>query len=649
MAQLRELLNQGRIGTMILPNRLVMAPMRTLFATEGGYVTPRMIAYYEERAKGKVGLIVVEPGCVDTQGKGWTSQLAVYSDEFVPGLRELTDAIHKHGARAAIQLFHSGGATRASVTHQQPIAPSPVSAVAYWGTMAAYDRPREVTAEGIRRVVQSFGEAANRARLAGFDAVELHAGREYLFGQFLSPRFSQRQDEYGGSTRNRARLLLETIKAAKEKAGQNFPVWPRLNWWDFGLEGGTPVTEAQEICRMVEEAGADAIHIRVSSMNWGLGPQIPPPMAQRPGSFLPLVEAVKEAVSIPVIAVGRIDLKLGEEVLREGRADFIAMGRGLLTDPQVLIKASAGRWDEIAPCIGCMRCVFGKNATVNCTVNAAVAREQEYQITRATKAKRVLIIGGGPAGMEAARVAALRGHEVILYEKGERLGGQLLLAVKPPFKDHLASLAPYLQAQLEKLKVRVELGIEAGQEIIEKAKPDVVIVAAGTIPIIPEIPGLSLHKNKVFLTSQALTTGIGSGRKVVVIGGELVGCETAEVLADKGYEVTVTRRGAAMATRLEPFLREILLPRLSGKNVAMFTGVKYEEVTDKGLRITANDGSKRLLEADSIVLAAGARPDRRIYDELQGRLAEIYLAGDCVEPRGIMEAIHDGAAIAFSL
>ena len=639
-----KLFEPGRIGEMELRNRMVMPAMGTNLATRDGYVTEQMKDYYEERAKGGVGLVIVEVTCVDSPtGKTIPCQLLVDDDKFIPGLSELAEVIHRHGAKAALQLMHAGRAARSKITHMQPVAPSAIpmpfpSMVGYEGEI-----PRELTISEIKDLVGKFGKAAQRAKRAGFDGVEIHSLGLYLVAQFLSSASNKRQDDYGGELKNRARFLLDIIKAIKEAAGQDYPTWCRLTVREFGIEGGITLEEGQEVARMAQEAGADAIH--VTAMAWGVSPRVRPPTAERPGSIMPFAEAIKKVVIIPVIAVGRIDPELGERVLQEGKADFIAIGRGLITGPELPRKAASGRIDEIKPCIGCMRCthvILHKSEGLQCTVNAAVGKEREYELRPAEVIKKVLAVGGGPAGMEAARVAALRGHQVTLYEKQSKLGGQLLQAIVPPHKNNLVSLIDYLVTQMARQGVKVKLGIEATPELIEEAKPDVVILATGVTPLIPEIPGI--HRPNV-VTAQKVLEGEEVGERIVVIGGELVGCEIAEYLAERAKKVIIARRGLLMATRIIPGLRELLLSRLAAKGVTMLTGVKYQELTDKGPAITTKEGEKQIIEADTVVLAAGAKPNRVLLQALEGKIPEIYSIGDCVEPRGIAGAIADGYRI----
>jgi len=645
---LTRLFEPARIRQMELKNRIVMPPMGTNFGTPEGYVTEQMKDYYEERAKGGVGLVTVEVTCIDSPtGKTIARQLVADDDKFIPGLSKLVEVIHRHGAKAVLQLSHAGRGARSTITHTQPVAPSAIPMP--FGTLVGYEGelPRELTVSEIKDLVGKFGQAAERAKRAGFDGVMPHATGYYLVAQFLSSAANKRQDEYGGELENRARFLLEIIEAIKEAVGEDYPLLCKVSAREFGVGAGITLEEGQQIARMAQEAGVHALE--VAGMIWGVSPRLPPPTSERPGSTLPFVEAIKKAVTIPLIAGGRIDPELGERVLQEGKADFIAIGKGLIADPELPQKAASGRMDEIRPCIGCIRCidsVTAKGEGMMCAVNAAAGSEREYEIGLAERSRRVIVVGGGPAGMEAARVAALRGHQVTLYEKQPKLGGQLLQAIVPPHKTNLPSLIDYLTTQMVKQGVKVDLGTEATPELIEETRPDVVILATGITPLVPAIPGI--HRPSV-VTARQVLDGEEVGERIAIIGGGLVGCETAEFLAEQGKMVTVLEVLDEVAARIILALRLLLLSRLADKGVTILTGAKCQELTDSGLAIITREGEKQTIAADSVVLAAGETPNRVLLQRLEGKVPEIYPIGDCVEPGGIAEAIADGCRIGLRI
>jgi len=630
-----KLLEPLTVGTMRLKNRFVMPPMVTNFATREGYVTDRSRNYYGARAEGGVGLVIVEATCIETPvGKGFYNQLVIDDDKFIPGLRTLAEAIQRHGARAAIQLHHAGRNSSSAITGQQLVAPSAIP-------MPNGEIPRELTVDEIKATIRRFAEAAGRAKEVGFDAVEIHAAHGYLISQFLSAGSNKRQDEYGGDLKNRARMLLETIAAVKTAVGDSYPVWCRINGREYGIEGGITIEEAQETARMCQAAGIVAVH--VSAFGYGTDPRHLPLSAQREGYLLRFAEAVKPAVNLPVITVGGMTLALGEKALQEGKANLIAIGRGLLADPQIPNKVAENRPEDITPCILCGTCqggLQGEGATLHCRVNPALGQEGESIITRADKPKKVVVIGGGPAGMEAAMIAARRGHQVTLLEKDWKLGGQLLLAAIPPYKERLAKFNEYLTIQIEKAGISVKTGQEAGITEIEALAPDAVVLATGLVPFIPEIPGID--GSHVVLAEDVLTGRAQVGERVVIIGGELVGCETAEFLVDAEKKVTIARRGPTIAVAQAPIVREPLVGRLADKGVTMLTGVRYEEITPDGLVITNREGRQQTIPADTIVLAAGSRPNTELLKALEEKVPEVYRIGDCLEPRSLMEALAEG-------
>jgi 2,4-dienoyl-CoA reductase-like NADH-dependent reductase (Old Yellow Enzyme family)/NADPH-dependent 2,4-dienoyl-CoA reductase/sulfur reductase-like enzyme len=626
-----KLFESGRIGRLELKNRLVMPPMATNYASKEGEVTERQIAYYEERAKGGIGLIIVEVSCVDMPvGKGMGRQIAIDDDKFIPGLSNLAKAIKRRGAGAAIQLHHAGRQTTSKITHNQPVAPSPVTGDG--------DPPRELTLEEIAGLIQRFAEAALRAKRAGFDGVEIHGAHGYLVSQFLSPLSNRRQDAYGGSLENRARFLLEIIKAARNQVGKDYPLWCRLSAVEIGAAGGITLEETQNVAKLAEKAGVDAIHVSAHQV----GPSRRPPMAQPACYFVPWAGAIKEAVSVPVIAVSRILPELAEDVIVDGNADFVSIGRQLLVEPYVAQKIAAGKIEDIRPCIYCLTCLDSINWSregVRCVVNPTLGKEQESQLEKTKSPGKVVVVGGGPGGMEAARVAALRGHKVILFDEGKEPGGQLILATKPPYKDTLEPFRQYLVRQVNKAGVELRLRQKFTPDTVADLKPDVVILATGVKPFTPQIPGI---ESKKVLQAEAVLMGADTGDRVAIIGGELVGCETALLLIEKGKKVTIMRRGSELATKVHRLIREPMLSRLTYKGVTIFTGIEYQEINDSGVLIKTADGKQKLVEADTVVLAAGSTPNNDLATDLKGRVSQVISVGDCVEPRSIMEAVGEG-------
>lgn len=630
----RRVLEPFRLGSLALKNRLVFAPITTQYAGERGAVTARLMAHYEARARGGAGLVIVEATYVDPVGQVFFNQLGIYDDGLVPGLRELAGAIKRHGAAAAIQLHHGGRMARTALTGVQPVGPSPLADAR--GVM-----PRELTVAEIGGIVQCFVRAAVRAQEAGFGGVEIHGAHAYLVDQFISPASNQRNDRYGGSVENRARLLVEILQGVRAATGPGYPVWVRMNGREYGVEGGTTLEEALEVARRAEAAGAAAVHVSA------YGPSSPTNRTTavfKPAVIEHLAAAMKGVLSVPVIAVGRITPQAAESMLEAGKADLIAVGKALLADPDLPRKLSSGREDRIVPCIVCMHCrdvlLSPVAAGISCQVNPRLGHDHETSCSETTSPKQVLVVGGGPAGMIAAITAAERGHAVTLWERSAALGGQLLPAAVPPHKDRVRTFARYCAAELSRTGVVVELEREATADAVVAAGPDVVIVAAGPVETMPDIPGF--ESAGAVKATAVLSGAEKTGRRVVIVGGELVGCETAEFLAERGRAVTVVRRGPDMATAVGPSLRQFFLERLRQKGVLFLPGVKYVNARRGCLTVERAGGERLELTADTLVYATGFSADTRLYDALRGKVAEVHIVGDCAAPRAIADAVREG-------
>ena len=630
-----------KIGQMILTNRVVLPAMGNNYGTEDGSVTDRQIDYYNERAIGGAGLLITEMVSIDSPtGQRGSHQLRINDDKYIAGLSRLTQQIHQSGAKMAIQLCHAGLLAASDKFSLQPVAPSPVE---YFG----HKITQGLTINEIEAIIRHFVEGAQRAEKAGFDGIEVHAAHSYLLAHFLSPYFNRRRDDFGGSTEKRSRILLEIIRRIRQSVGQNIPVWCRMNGTDFGLDGGLQIGEAKEIARLAEAAGSAAIHVSCGAYGMYFGYNRAQ-MGQPPGNLAELAAEIKKVVNVPVIAVGRINLQLGEQLLRERKTDLVAIGRGHIADPQIIKKASEGRIADIRPCISCNVCVDDLTVldhTLHCSVKACVGKERESSRHPAWKIKTVLVVGGGPAGMEAAITAALRGHEVTIYEQQPTLGGKLILAAKPPHKDEIKPLNDYLISQVNQLGIKVKSGKKATLASIKKFSPDVLILAAGALPLSLKLPGID-GDNVVF--AEDVLSGRETGHNVVVIGGGLVGCETAEFLLQQGKKVTIVEMLAEIANGVGHSFKTPLLNRLTDK-AAILPGTQCKEIGKNSVVVNGKFAQDQMIPADTIVLAVGAKSNIGLLISTQAFVPEIHVIGDCLEPRRIINAIADGHRVGLTI
>lgn len=648
-----KLFEPWNLGPLVVKNRIVMPPMVVGYAGPHGEVTEQIVAYYEARARGGVGLIIVEATSISPEGKAVLGELGIYEDSLIPGLTKLADAIKVHGAIAAIQLIHGG--IQAKVP--EPVGPSSIGRTIIPPTKT----PRELSTREVEELVEKFAAAALRAMIAGFDAVEVHGTHGYLITQFLSPLTNKRSDKYGA---DRTLFAKEIIERIKEKCGRNYPVIFRLAADEF-IGGGITLEEAKRIARILEDTGVDAFD--VTGGNYDTVDYIIQPYyyAQEEGFFFKLAKEIKSVVSVPVISGGLITTpEVAERAIAEGIVDAVFIGRQLIADPEWPRKVMEGRVADIRPCQACNEGCIGRLFTMKpvwCTVNPLNSWEYrwitEETIPKAHVKKRVLVIGGGPAGMEAARVAALRGHEVILVEKNEKLGGTLKIASVPLFKKRLEKLVKWYEAQLGKLGVKVITGRTVDEEFIRDLRPDVVILATGSKPIIPKIPGV---ENAV-VADEVLAGRASVGERVVIIGGGLVGVETALWLAmeKKCKEIILVEALEDIARDLEP-VSKIALTRPRGPwpegllykyGIRVYTNTPAVEIKKDGIVVLKEGLYLEEIKADTVILAVGrvSNLDEKLVETIKKYTKEVYIIGDAKAPRKIIDAIHEGFFTALNI
>ena len=633
-----HLFSKHQIGPVGVKNRIVMLPLGTALASDTGAATREFIDYYTERARGGAGLIIVEATLVDHPvGRIGPTQITIDDDRYIAGLNELTESVHDHGAKLFVQLHHGGRQTTPQLTQGQcPVAPSAI------GCKMCGSSPKEMSASQIAGTVEKFICAAERAKRAGFDGVELHGAHGYLINQFMSPHTNHRTDEFGGSLDNRMRFPLLIVEGIRSALG-DFPISFRVSV-DEMIPGGITLDEGVVMARIMSDAGVDVLNI-TSGIYESMASFIEP--CSKPQAWRAyLAAAVKQAVNTPVITAGVIrEPEAAERLLETGVADFVGIGRGLVADPEWPTKARLGRADEIRKCLSCNTCFsrISNGLHIRCAVNARVGREGHPQARTACPA-RVMVIGAGPAGMEAARVAKLKGHDVAIFEKRERLGGQLNIAMTPPGKQKIAWLLSLLSEQLRRLGVTVVTGMEVKPEDVHDYSPDTVVIATGSRPFVPQIPGIDFPTVSNAWDVLQGKANIGA-EHVVVAGGGMVGCETALYLAQKSCAVTVVDMLPIVAQDVEPISRGVLIDELTRADVHFMTGRTMLEILPGSVRMASSSGHVQSLECDRVVLALGACPS--ISQEQLRRIhaPHVYVIGDSRKPGRIIDAIGDGYRI----
>jgi 2,4-dienoyl-CoA reductase (NADPH2) len=666
---LKRVLEPIEIKGVKLRNRIVMTAMHLNY-TPDGRVNDRLIAFYEERARGGAGMIIVG-GCIidDYAGAPWL--IDIRTDDTIEGHSIMAETLRNHGAVAACQLYHAGRYVHSvSIGGKQAIAPSAVA------SRFTNETPREMTRAEIKDVVRHYAEAAERVKRAGYDCVEVLAAAGYIIPQFLSPVTNHRTDEYGGSWENRLRFGLEVADAVREAVGPDYFVSFRIAGHDF-MEGGNTNQEAALFAAELEKHGADLINVTGGWHETRI-PQLP--MSLPRGGLAYLAAGVKKQVSVPVVSCNRInDVFVADEILRMGMADLIGMARGLIADPYLPQKAAAGHFDQISHCIACNQGCFDHVMylkPVTCTINPRAGRELELPLEMARVTRRVAVVGGGPAGMKAAVTAANRGHQVTLFEKTDGLGGQLNLAAVPPGREEFWTAIEDLDSQLEEEGVEVLLETEATARMLKDGDFDVIVIATGGRPVVPPIPGIDLPH--VIMAWDVLEGKADpAGERVVIIGGGAVGAETAMyvgsmgtisgdtlqfLLLNQGETVEtleqLSSRGVKDVTLVEMLpkvcrdvgisTRWTLLQDLRNLGIEMIRNAPARRIEADGVVVEV-DGEERKLPADVVIIAAGTCPVNDLYEELKDSGPEVFLIGDAREARKAFEAIREGLETALSI
>ena len=702
-----HLASPASIGNLELKNRMIMAAMGSNFASEDGHTTDQLIAYYEERARGGIGLIILETSAITwPAGASMPNMIGFSKDEFIPSLQSLTQRIHQHGSKIAAQLNHSGKIAQEDVIAGRPI-PVPsipksepsdmfglltqdeiMNFIKAGGPDGKGPRYHELSIGEIQQEVQHFVDAAKRAKASNFDAIEIHAGHGYLISSFLSPAVNKRTDEYGGTTEKRARILVEIISEIKNQI-EDFPILVRLDANEYRIENGITPADFLITASMAQEAGADAIDVSAyGNTSKGIA-FTEAPLVHEPGGFLDFVKMAKKELTIPIIAVGRIELDEAEKGLQNNEFDFLAMGRKVLADPGLPNKIISGQEHLIRPCIYCYVCVsqIFINKPMMCAVNSQLGNEHRNEniIHSTSDQKKILVIGAGPSGMESARLLAMRGHHVEVWEKDKDIGGTVrvaALAYEP--NGHLIN---YLKNSLDALGVKIKLCTMATAESVQAFNPDHVIVAVGANRDAPTIKGKNsrnvfdgeqlrgllfgsdIHAIKKLSFFQQLILKIGRtsqllrnisalrflskiwmplSKNIVVIGGDLVGLELAEFLVERGRTVRVLEPSGSLGRNLSIVRRSRVVHMLKEHGVDLLTNVEIQEIYDQGVLFN-HEKTEKSLQADQVIIALGANANKDLADELSSLNLPISSIGDCTSVGYIHGAISDARKAAIEL
>ena len=642
------------IGNLTIKNRLIAGPATMSYAEEDGKINERLLEFYRHKALGGIGMIVVEGAYISAECKGYYRQISIESDEMIPGLAKLAAVIKENGAAASIQIQHCGRRAKPKLTGVQPMGPS---AIPYVQDAPV---PREMTEEDIQTAIAQFAAAAERAKKAGFDSVDIHSAHGYLPAAFISPLANKRTDKWGGDLEQRCSFVVEVVKAIKAKVGEDFPVTIKISADEF-VHGGVTIEDTIVVAKKLEEAGIAAIQVsagapgddNIVDLDQPVTFMRTMPMATSHGCLNYLAEEVKKHVSIPVVTLGRMNnADVAEQVLADGKADMISLTRQLLTDPYWPVKVQEGRLEDIRPCISCNEGCYNRilsGEPIGCACNPAVGDEYLHLMENKGDPKKVVVIGGGVCGLQAALTSKELGNETVLLEKTDKLGGQLWLAQAPPDRGEIRKIAEYMVRAVHKAGVDIRMNTEATKELLEELQPDRIIIATGSSPVVPA----AMCKNADYITAHEILDKMLTfpGKTAMVIGGGLVGCETADYLAQTGSKVTMVEMMPKIAGESVKEERMFFDLKFQKYGVTVLTSTKVEELNGKNATITTPEGTSSA-DYDLLVLAIGSRASRVVPGldfsespetiELAGKTVEVRYGGDSIRARKIQSAMMEG-------
>ncbi len=641
MNNFKHLFTRGKIGNLALKNRIAMAPMGTFSENKDGFPSTTQIEYYRARARGGIGLLIVEAQYCTNKTDPWIDYITTAdTDEQMKGWSYIIEAIHSEGAKACLQIGCGLGRNAFPFSDAQMVSASEVPSFYFPDKLC-----RAFTIDEIHNLVGAFGRAAARAVVAEADAIEIHAHSGYILDQFMTPAWNKRTDEYGGSFENRMRIVTEIYQAMRAAVGPDFPILMRMAA-DHDFDGGRTLEESIQIVNYMKELGVDAFDIDMGcyeDKQW-----IVPSIYQGDSCMVDYAAKIKEACDVTVLCAGTHTPESAEKALADGKIDFVMMGRPLVADPDLPNKLLEGNREDVRPCLACNQICVGRlyqNRKIGCAINTMAVAETEYQLKKTNHPKKVAIIGGGPGGLEAARIAALQGHQVYLYEKSDRLGGQLNVASVPSFKKRLKHFMDWQILQCQKAGVVIELNKTITDKSIELEDKDRIIIATGASPFVPNIPG---KENSVEVCESHLHPEKVKGQKIVVCGGGVSGCEAALDLAMEGKDVTVVEMLDQLAPTALLDNRNPLMFRMAENNVKSLTSTKIVEITDKGVKVIGPDG-EAFIEADTVITAFGTRSNRAFIEEICDKYPTTLVVGDCEKVAQIGEAVRGGFFAAYSI